>query len=193
MRKARWDLAGWLSAARGGRGVRRGGSGRAAWRALLCGEVDREDRRSNVDRQQDASRRGHAGARPRARHGSVGDPHAGAESAFLPNVRGSYQATRLSRSATAQSAGDGAPHMNSRSRQAAFARDMARWLDAPAALRYGMAAVLAVVALLAKYALLAAGLDSFFLLIIPAVLVAALLGGVGPGLLATSITGLVTY
>jgi len=70
---------------------------------------------------------------------------------------------------------------------------MARWLEAPAALRYGTATVIAVVALLAKYALLVAGLDSFYLLLVPAILVAALLGGVGPGILATCITGVATY
>jgi two-component system, OmpR family, sensor histidine kinase KdpD len=83
--------------------------------------------------------------------------------------------------------------VNARSRQAAFASEMARWLEAPAALRYAMAAVIAVIALLAKYALLLAGLDSLYLLLVPAILVAALLGGVGPGILATCITGVATY
>jgi two-component system, OmpR family, sensor histidine kinase KdpD len=108
-------------------------------------------------------------------------------------LRDKHSTTRLSAAATAQSACNGAPHVNARSRQAAFAKEMARWLDAPVALRYGTATVIAVVALLAKYALLVAGLDSFFLLLVPAILVGALLGGVGPGILATCITGVATY
>ncbi len=77
--------------------------------------------------------------------------------------------------------------------QAAFAREMSHWLDAPAPLRYGIAVAVMVVALVAKYALAVAGLDSFFLLLIPAVLIAALLGGVGPGILATCIAAGATY
>jgi two-component system sensor histidine kinase KdpD len=74
-----------------------------------------------------------------------------------------------------------------------LARELATWLDASRPVRYGMAVVVMAIALVAKYALLLAGLDSFFLLLIPAVLVAALVGGVGPGILATCIGGIATY
>jgi two-component system sensor histidine kinase KdpD len=50
-----------------------------------------------------------------------------------------------------------------------------------------------VIALVTKYALLAIGLDSHYLLLIPAVIVAALLGGFGPGVLVTIVTAVVTY
>jgi two-component system sensor histidine kinase KdpD len=77
--------------------------------------------------------------------------------------------------------------------QNAFAREMARWLAAPPALRYGMAVTVMAVALIAKYALLIGGLNSGFLLLVPAVLVASVFGGVGPGIVATIIGGLVAY
>jgi two-component system sensor histidine kinase KdpD len=56
-----------------------------------------------------------------------------------------------------------------------------------------MAAAVMTVALLAKYGLLAAGLNSGYLLLVPAVLVAGVFGGLGPGILATLIGGLVGY
>jgi two-component system sensor histidine kinase KdpD len=67
------------------------------------------------------------------------------------------------------------------------------WLRATAAVRYAAAAVIAIVAVLAKVALDIAGLDTGFLLLVPAVVVSALLGGVGPGLLTTAITGTATF
>ncbi|HET9344741.1 MAG TPA: ATP-binding protein [Candidatus Limnocylindrales bacterium] len=56
-----------------------------------------------------------------------------------------------------------------------------------------MAIAITTIALAAKYGLLLAGLDSFFLLLIPAVLIAALLGGFGPGMLVTVVTLAVSY
>ena len=83
--------------------------------------------------------------------------------------------------------------MHRRRLQDAFASELARWLAASRALCYGMAVAVMAVALIAKYVLLLAGLDSGYLLLVPAVLVAGLLGGVGPGILATLIGGLVGY
>jgi two-component system sensor histidine kinase KdpD len=71
--------------------------------------------------------------------------------------------------------------------------DGARLLDATAPIRYGCAALIAVASVLGKIALDHVGLDTGFLLLIPAVVVSALLGGVGPGVLATAITGAVAY
>ena len=72
-------------------------------------------------------------------------------------------------------------------------RETSRWLNAPARARYGMAIAITAITLIAKYALLAIGLDSYFLLLIPAILVAALLGGFGPGMLVTLVTLVATY
>src|SRR4051794_24229115 len=66
-------------------------------------------------------------------------------------------------------------------------------MDATAPVRYGTAAIISAAAILGTVALDIVGLDTGFLLLIPAVVVSALLGGVGPGVLATAITGAVTY
>src|SRR3954449_3770217 len=66
-------------------------------------------------------------------------------------------------------------------------------MDATAPVRYGTAAVISVAAIVGKVALDIVGLDTGFLLLIPAVVVSALLGGVGPGVFATAITGAIAY
>ncbi|MFL5726794.1 MAG: ATP-binding protein [Chloroflexota bacterium] len=75
----------------------------------------------------------------------------------------------------------------------ALDREASRWLNASAPMRYGMAIGIMIVALAIKYALLLAGLDSFFLVLVPAVVVSALLGGVGPGITVTLLSATVTY
>jgi two-component system sensor histidine kinase KdpD len=72
-------------------------------------------------------------------------------------------------------------------------QETSRWLTAPARVRYGTAVAIMAITLIAKYALLAAGLDSNFLLLIPSIVVAALLGGFGPGMLVTIVTLVVTF
>ena len=76
---------------------------------------------------------------------------------------------------------------------AAVDRETSRWLNAPARVRYGIALLIMAIALVAKYALIAAGLDTSALLLIPAILVAALLGGPGPGVLVTIVIVVVSY
>ncbi|HEX5015042.1 MAG TPA: ATP-binding protein [Candidatus Limnocylindrales bacterium] len=72
-------------------------------------------------------------------------------------------------------------------------RETSRWLNAPPSVRYGTAVAIIAIALVTKYTLLAAGLDSNYLLLIPAIIVAALLGGFGPGVLVTIVSLVVTY
>ena len=75
----------------------------------------------------------------------------------------------------------------------AIDRETSRWLTAPASVRYGIAIAIMTITLIAKYALLVVGLDSNYLLLIPAILVAALLGGFGPGVLVTIVTLAITF
>src|SRR3954466_13046403 len=73
--------------------------------------------------------------------------------------------------------------LSSATQPLAPARRAASWLDATAAVRYGVATAIAILAILATVALDLAGLNTGFLLLVPAVVVSALLGGVGPGVL----------
>ena len=60
-------------------------------------------------------------------------------------------------------------------------------LLAPAPARYGFALGIAAIALLAKEALLAIGVDTYYLLIVPTLAVVAVISGFGAGVAATGL------